>query len=116
MQCAEPQGERQGTLAWHCALYCRSKAGAVGHEAEEVVEGQVTEGRKRQHEEVGLCPEVSSECLFCLFTFFSRCVLISSLIIFISVFSLSILRYFVQSALARRVFKQMRKLRPKERQ
>lgn len=37
-------------------LCCGSQAGVVGHGAEEIVESQVTEGLKHQHE-LGFCPE-----------------------------------------------------------
>lgn len=62
----------------------------MGHEAEEVMAGKVTEHFKCQCLEVGFCPEgkevsfVLSSCFFSLFL--SGCLLIPCLIIVISAF------------------------------
>ena len=67
---APARGGKQQRLIWDFVLCHLCEAGVAGHEAKEDGEGQVTEGFKCQHKEVGLCPEGRREVLLCSIAFF----------------------------------------------
>jgi len=67
---AQARGRKRQCFIWDFVLCHPCEAGVVGHEAEEVMEDQVTESFKCQHQEVGLCPEGRREVLLCSIAFF----------------------------------------------
>ena len=86
---APARGGKRQCLTWDFVLCHPCEARVAGHEAEEVRDGQVSEGFKCQGQEFGLCPEgkKGSFVLFCcLFFSFFLDVLLSLASVSISVY------------------------------
>lgn len=93
----QPQGEKQCGFSWNFVLYYRSQAEGPGARGWRGHGGPDPRWPSVPAEEAGLCPE-GVEGRFCWYV-------LISFIIFVSAFSLCILRCFIQSGLAQRVFR-----------